>query len=733
MRARKARRQVAAAVLGLGIGIVAAGSPALAADRAYELVTPAGSDPEVKQGGGVAVPNGNVVCFNTEEAIAGSTSNGIVTADDGFCSYRTATGWETRWVTGPAPRENFGSRGSQVYFISPDGARVVFASDAGIFPDFPGYPPGVGSVFGTLSAFMYEGGQTRWLAPSPVPLREEKPAETPAIFNEREAVGASEDLTHGIFVSILRLVPEDGNSESDMYEWTPDGVRLVSRDASGAAIGGFPAIGADWEQVMAEPGSITSDGSRIFFERRGTPLEGSPADVRSVFMREGETLRLVSPRRGPGPDADVSFAGSYDDGRIVFLRTAEQLTNDPKQAGEALYRYDVDSDELELFATDPNGVYFLGASADGSTVAYRTGALEMHVNRNGVDRVLGTFGFTDTIPLFDGGATERSDKRALRISPDGGAIVFASAGDFDGPSNGMMQVYRWTPADGVRRISNDATGAPAASESWIGNFSSGFPDRPRQALLNTMRSKPNLGRVMSDDGSRVFFETAEPLVAADINRFVDVYEWRDGVIRLISPGSQRNNALYHDSSADGSTVFFTTRSALIPELDRNTSYDLYAAREGGGFPLPERPRRCEGEACQGLPETPPALPRTGSTTFDGPGDVDEPTPADPRHSLRKLSRSQLKAFARSGQTVLRVQATDKGVLTATASARFGRRTLQVASATRAARAGATVRVPLKLSARARGALRRGRRLRLVIKVAYSESDTTVRRVVVLRG
>jgi hypothetical protein len=702
----------------------------MAADRGIELVTPAGSDPDVRPGGGAATPSGNVVCFNTELAIAGSPLNGLVTADDGFCSRRTPSGWTTEWVTGPPIREPQGGRGAQVYYVSPDGARTVFASDMGIFPDYPGPPTG-GAGGGTLSAFMSEAGQTRWLAPTPQPLPEGGDQNALAFWLEREPLAATVDLRHGIFSSVLQLLPEDQNSGIDVYEWTPDGIRLVTSDpATGRAIGGAPAIGSSFEQLQAEPGSISADGSRIFFERRDSALAGAPADVRSVFLRDGDAIVHVSPRRGPGPAADVRLAGAYDDGAVVYLVTEEQLTPEAKEAGPALYRYDIGSDELGLVATDPNGIYFLGASGDGETVAYRTGALDLHVIHDGTDATLGTFFATDTFDVFDGPATERSDKRSFRISSDGDTIVFSSGGGFDGVTPGLMRVFRWTAEDGVRWISRAADGAEPAADATVGNFSTNFPGRARQQISNTMRVRPNVGRVMSDDGRRVFFETRDALVAADVNGFIDVYEWSDGNVRLVSPGTQRDDALYHDSSADGGTVFFVTRAALIPELDRNISRDLYAAREGGGFALPPAPVPCSGEACQGEPPASPQTPSPGSSRFDGPGDEQE---AKPGHRLSKLNTRQIRTFARTGRTVLTVRANRTGVVTATVQARVTRRTLVVARSMRVARDGATVRLPLKLSRQARRALRQRGRLRLVISVGYSESATTLRQVVVLRG
>lgn len=738
MRARTCRGRIAAAVVGVGLGVAAVSPPALAADRAIELVTPAGSRADVRLPGGESTPDGEIVCYNSETAIAGAQSNGVPGPQNGFCSRRTASGWETEWVTGPPvlPEPNSG-RGSQVYHVSPDGRRVVFASDQGIFPDFRGVVGG--SVYGTLSAFMYEGGRTRWLAPTPEPLRDGAPTGTPGLSAERAPAAVSADLRYGVFWSRLRLLPEDRNDELDVYQWTPDDIRLVSRDAGGDAVGGLIPFGTESDQVQAQPGTISRDGSRIFFHHRGA-LAGSPADRQSVFMRRGEELVHVSPRRGPGPAADVAFAGASADGEHVYLLTAEQLTAEAKQPGNALYRYDVGGDRLELVASQLGGIFFLGISEDGSTLVYRSGTGSLFVNRHGREINLGTINIAQDVVHALGGwvASTKSDRRALRISADGSTIVFASAASFDGaptanPITDRVKVYRWTEETGVRWISANADRSEPTSNATIGNYGALLPTDPRAAIMNAMRYRPNLGRVMSADGRRVFFETRDRLVAGDVNDALDVYEWRDGEISLVTPGTQPDDAFYHDSSADGRTVFFMTLSRLIPELDKNTTVDMYAAREGGGFPLPPRPRPCQGEECQGDLPRAPAHQRPGSAAFEGLGNEQAVPPVVPRHVVAKLTPRQRRMLARRGRTVVRVRANEKGIVTVLVTARIGRRGVRVASATRAVRPRATVRVPIRLSQRARAALRERKRLRVTIRVAYSESDVTRRQAVMLRG
>lgn len=732
MRLRDARWHVAAVVASVGIGAVGLAAPAVAAERALELVTPSGSIPDVKIGGGASTPDGNVVCFSGESMIAGSASNGQVTADDGFCATRTASGWETRWVTGPAPRLLRGGYGSQVYFVSDDARRVVFASDAGIFPDYNGELNSPRTT--TLSAHMWEDGETRWLAPTPDPSYD---FDGFAPIVSRHPLAASHDLRYGIFQSALRLLPEDENTVADVYQWTPDGIRLVSRDESRRAVGGHAPVGEGW---LGLPGAISEDGSRVFFERTsGPPILGEPRNVYSVFMREGDELTLVSPRLVPGTARNIRFAGASADGTVVYLTTDQQLTDTPKRNGTAIYRYDTETRSLRLVVDDDAdaGVAFLAVSADGETIAYTRGpGLELHVRRGGDDWLVGNLmAGVDTVYLLDAAASTRADKRGLRLSADGRTLVFASYNNVipSEPAAFRKQIYRWTAEEGVRRVSMAADGGFARDDAYLGNFTTAFPGRPRYLLNNAMREHPNLGRAMSDDGSRVFFEAAEALVPEDVNGKIDVYEWHDGEVRLVSPGTQPDHAFYHDNSADGRVVFFTTHSRLIPELDRNTSRDLYAAVEGGGFELSPAPVRCVDDACQPPAPAPPALQRGATRTFVGPDDEEDPAPRTVRVTVARLTRRQLRTFARRGVIVLRVRANARGVLTTTATARIRRRDVRVARTVEAARANRTVRIPLRLSRRAIKVLRTRRRLRITVRVAHDAMDTPIRRVVMLRA
>ena len=88
---------------------------------------------------------------------------------------------------------------------------------------------------------------------------------------------------------------------------------------------------------------------------------------------------------------------------------------------------------------------------------------------------------------------------------------------------------------------------------------------------------------MSDDASRIFFDTDEQLVAADTDTSVDLYERSGGVTTLVSEGAINGNGPFHanfvGASADGTRVAFSTLEPLVAG-DIDAVRDVYE-RSGG--------------------------------------------------------------------------------------------------------------------------------------------------------
>jgi hypothetical protein len=176
-------------------------------------------------------------------------------------------------------------------------------------------------------------------------------------------------------------------------------------------------------------------------------------------------------------------------------------------------------------------------------------------------------------------------------------------------SNGVSEVFLYgrPPGGGAPAltcVSCNPTGErPQGGSSIPGAIANGKGEGTTRAY------KP---RALSSDGSRVFFDSDDVLVSTDTNKRQDVYEWEaegsgdcsreGGCVALISSGRSSEPSTFVDASADGSDAFFLTEGSLVP-ADPG-SFDLYDAREDGGFSVPPTPIPCNGDACQALPEAP---------------------------------------------------------------------------------------------------------------------------------
>ena len=169
-------------------------------------------------------------------------------------------------------------------------------------------------------------------------------------------------------------------------------------------------------------------------------------------------------------------------------------------------------------------------------------------------------------------------------------------------------------------------------------------------------------RVLSDDGSRVFFNSYDALLPSDTNGVQDVYQWRrpgsgectaasssysarnGGCVDLISSGQSPQLSEFVDATPNGNDVFFTTGSSLIkpdPGL-----IDIYDARVGGGFDYPTTTPGCEGETCQGTP-APPNDATPASAAYNGPGNVKEPAKKKKQKKKSKKQKQKNKKQKKS--------------------------------------------------------------------------------------
>jgi hypothetical protein len=150
-------------------------------------------------------------------------------------------------------------------------------------------------------------------------------------------------------------------------------------------------------------------------------------------------------------------------------------------------------------------------------------------------------------------------------------------------------------------------------------------------------------RNISEDGGRVFFQSADALVPHASNGRLNVYEWErpgvgscgesspafsvenGGCVFAVSNVAGGSSSFFMDASATGNDVFIATADQLLP-ADTDTRVDVYDASVGGGLPVTgESPACVNADSCK-----PPVSPQPGvfgtpaSATFSGLGDPAPP-------------------------------------------------------------------------------------------------------------
>lgn len=484
-----------------------------------------------------------------------------------------------------------------------------------------------------------------------------------------------------------------------MYEWAGGQFRLVSIDQNGDAVGGV-FVGTSTRIALREPRYISDDGHRVLV----LAGEASPIYVRI----DGEESIVASASQQSGSVGEVRggrYAGFSRDGKYVLF-FGRDLTNDSPANEESLYRFDIDTRQLEFLTAVGASGKWLQTSETGDTVYFFSqlalapggvaNADNLYVWRNGQVRYAATL---DVTREFVGTINEWMG------SPNGRYFAFASysqltsydnssktacvdffAVEFDPTSNypegtSCREIYRFDAETGeLTCASCRPDGGPVTGNAHIG---------PR--VVET--GSNHFPHVTTNDG-RVFFDTPDPLASKDANFSRDVYEYDGDQVTLISGGFGPGDSQVSDVSPDGSDVFFTTQDRLLP-VDQDNSYDLYDARVGGGLasqsPEPG-PGACVTDDCRGPVAPPPSTFSVGS----GVGNRTGGTPSS-IGGIRKLTSSDRSTLAKGGKARLRLKVSGPGTVTVTGTARLGKKDRRVVSASARSGKAGPVSVPFGLS------------------------------------
>jgi hypothetical protein len=638
-----------------------------------------------------------VAYMNVGAAFDGAQGNDFPNA---YLATRGAGGWEMTALTPPTPQAPTNSRAEVAYAFSEDLSQTILhvplqqltaGAPAGVYNLFLRQPGGAYSlVTASVPAEPPQSGCTLCFEEEDVPAFAGASSDfSHVIFEANDSLvegapgGGVENLYEAVaeHVRLVGILPDE------------------TIPPQGATAGG--GVEALTEHAHELDHAISRDGSRVLFE---AAADGGAPDPQQEGKTElydridgAATVKVSAPAPGAEPSAceteggvcapgSAEFWAASDDGSLVYFTSKAALTKESntgheeasgeEDAGNDLYRYDVETGALTDLtvdagrAEDPNGADVLGvvgSSEDGSYVYFVAdgdlggGAISGQPNLyvwHGTAVGSGTVTYIATlraptreeekhIEAMRAGAfeyhsdvadwTSRPTESQAYVTPDGRHLAFMSVEPLSGYDNEDQatavadhEVFEYSAESGrLACASCDAGDVRPLGSAFIG------------AKLGERVSTPfHQPRSLSDDGSRLFFSSPDPLVPGISGGTVRVFEYENGAVQLISGTESGGSAVLLDASTSGNDVFFATREQLVP-ADVDELVDVYDARVGGGLAQALAPMPCEGGACREPLSPLPSFSTPASASFAGVGNLAPAAPAAPA----KLTRAQLLSRA----------------------------------------------------------------------------------------
>ena len=313
---------------------------------------------------------------------------------------------------------------------------------------------------------------------------------------------------------------------------------------------------------------MSSDGGTVVFTTQDRLTPDDTDSRADAYRVAGGSIARVStgPRGGNSPDHPVGFEMNAvggdvlfisDDGTRVVFGTAEPLTAD-----------DTDH-QFDSYLWTP------GRRAEGHARA------TARSDPNGWDAAATVVGGT----------------------PDGSHLLFITRERLTGDDTDRhLDLYEWV-GGATRRVTTGPSGGNDASREHLYCPPIVYDDYCGSLVF------------VSEDGARIFFETTEPLVPADTDEKIDVYQRAGGVTTLLSParpdrepvyGERDSDVFFVDASLDGSIAYLESEEQLTAD-DTNLRKDgVRVHPPAPGAVVSGRGRSGPGSGCRRRRARPPA-------------------------------------------------------------------------------------------------------------------------------
>jgi hypothetical protein len=429
-------------------------------------------------------------------------------------------------------------------------------------------------------------------------------------------LAASENGSRVFIRTAEKLDASDTDNAQDIYERSNGSTTLVSTGPDGGN-GSFNVI---FDR-------ITADGSKVFFDT-GEALDAGDGDgSRDVYRRSGGTTTQISVGAVGGNGAfDAFFAGMSDDGTKVAFTSDEPLAATDFDAMQDVYARDGSTTtHLSIGPAGGNGnedfdydAFLAGVAGDGSRMWVKTDEALTFDDVDTVDDIYEVAGAIARISSGPAGGNGAFGAFFDFASDDGSRVFIDTteslvAADTDASydiyeiSGGQATLVSVGPSGGNGAFFAAFRGAtPHGSHVFFETYeplTAGDTDANQDVYVRaggvtTLVSSGPLGgngdvpasfQGSSENGSRVFFGTAETLVATDTDEMPDTYERFAGATTLISTGPAavptELPATFGRASADGTRVVFETAQSLAA-TDTDTAQDVYAAGVNASYPRP---------------------------------------------------------------------------------------------------------------------------------------------------